>query len=87
MDFQHVEKVRRLLDEKATAHAKRLQLPGGEARLIKNSNGVAQLWLSRKEKESGANSGLPNPERQVTKKARVAGKMQRQDTIAAEEKA
>lgn len=47
LDFEHVEALRALANEKATLHPRRLQLPGGEARLIKDSQGNPQLWLCR----------------------------------------
>jgi hypothetical protein len=70
------------MHEKATAHPKRVQLAGGEARLAKNADGKAELLLCRDD-----DGRILNPESQLTKKARVAGKSARQDTIAAEEKA
>ena len=82
IDFEHMEQLRALMHEKATAHPKRVQLAGGEARLAKNADGKAELLLCRDD-----DGRILNPESQLTKKARVAGKSARQDTIAAEEKA
>ena len=46
MDFEHLERLRALLHERATANPKRLQLPGGEARLVMGAGAKGELWFS-----------------------------------------
>ena len=100
MDFGHLERLRSLFQQKATASPKRLQLRGGEARLIKNKQGKAEVWLLPGGRELKATFWPPlsaknlaqttkalGLSQEVTNKLRSALKSKGQDTIAAEEKA
>ena len=61
MDFEHIEKLRELANKKAIARTQKLQLPGGEARLVKNKQGKAEVWLlpGRAPQDSGPHPIAP----------------------------
>jgi tRNA(Ile)-lysidine synthase len=61
MDFEHLERLRGLVHEKATAHPKRLQVPGGEARLLRGEDGRVQLLLLPEQENATTKSQNQDP--------------------------